>query len=678
MDQNAKSQAVERIKEAQNVLITVSTNPSVDQLAAAIGFTLLLNKLEKHATAVFSGDVPSTLEFLKPEETLEQTTDSLRDFIISLDKSKADKLRYKVEDEVVRIFITPYRTHLTQDDLIFSQGDFNVDVVVALGVDNREHIDQAIMAHGRILHDATVIGVMAGGDQIDIGSINWQDSNASSLCEMLMNISESLKSGIVDNQIATAFLTGIVASTDRFKNEKTTPKVMTMSAQLMAAGANQQLIASELTPPEPEPEPEPDPPEVEEPEPDDEPEAPAQNDGEGVIALHHYGEDHQKPQEDEQEELADVVEDQHVHIDDTGEFSNADQLREAVEQVQQHKYGMKSHGKRIQPLRHEPVELPEETSPDVLAETVVQPPEEVEPEPAPQEIDDLPLPGEEIHPVEQVPEVGTEASEELRLPEPQLAPEDLPQISFEDRDREATYLDHPPSTAMEQDEFSVPIEEELPSIEQAGEENYSKYITGKPIIDAPLNAVEDEPEESYIDPLAAIPQAGPLGANENPSTESPLLATQHDAESPLASETPSTPHSELIDDGETDINPATRKPLGPEVATDDTLSEIETNVAEYEGNQQAQPATEDAGAEDAARRAVEQAINQAGPSPYEAPNQNIGAQFVPLDTQPQTVDPIVTNQAEQPDRPPTVPPPIFPIPGVEIIDPVENQSQKNA
>src|ERR1700727_1170051 len=123
-----KQQIVERLKQANNVLVTVSRNPSVDQLAACIGLTLLLNKLDKHAAAVFSGQVPSTIEFLKPEDTLEKTTDSLRDFIIALDKSKADKLRYKVEDQVVRIFITPYKTSIGQEDLEFSEGDFNVDV----------------------------------------------------------------------------------------------------------------------------------------------------------------------------------------------------------------------------------------------------------------------------------------------------------------------------------------------------------------------------------------------------------------------------------------------------------------------------------------------------------------------------------------------------------------------
>ncbi len=251
----AKQQIVERLKQANNVLVTVSNNPSVDQLAACIGMTLFLNKLKKHATAVFSGEVPSTLEFLQPGKTLEANTDSLRDFIISLDKAKADKLRYKVEDKFVRIYITPYRTSLNENDLVFSQGDFNVEVVLALGVRDKNQLDAAITQHGRILHDATVVSVNSGADNASaIGQINWQESTSSSLCEMLVSISEAFGTGLIDNQMATAFLTGIVAETQRFSNSKTSPKVMTMSAQLMAAGANQQLIVSKLEPPPPPPE----------------------------------------------------------------------------------------------------------------------------------------------------------------------------------------------------------------------------------------------------------------------------------------------------------------------------------------------------------------------------------------------------------------------------------------
>jgi hypothetical protein len=68
---------------------------------------------------------------------------------------------------------------------------------------------------------------------------------------MLVSISEAFGTGLIDSQMATSFLTGIVAETQRFSNAKTSPKVMTMAAQLMAAGANQQLIVSKLEPPPP-------------------------------------------------------------------------------------------------------------------------------------------------------------------------------------------------------------------------------------------------------------------------------------------------------------------------------------------------------------------------------------------------------------------------------------------
>ncbi len=241
-------QAAERIKQANNILVTVSNNPSVDQLAACIGLTLTLNKMGKHATAVFSGAIPSTLEFLQPNKTIEKNTDSLRDFIIALDKSKADKLRYKVEDRVVKIFITPYRTSISDKDLEFSQGDFNVDVVLALGVHSQAELDQAITAHGRILHDATIItvNVKPGGE---LGGVNWLDPAASSLSELAVELADSLDKKVIDGQIATAFLTGIVAETERFSNGKTTPRTMSISAELMGEGANQQLVASKLEEP---------------------------------------------------------------------------------------------------------------------------------------------------------------------------------------------------------------------------------------------------------------------------------------------------------------------------------------------------------------------------------------------------------------------------------------------
>ena len=246
----AKQQVVEKIKSSAKILVTVSDNPSVDALSAALALTLLLDKQEKYATAIFSGEVPPAIAFLEPEKTFDDTTDSLRDFIIALNKEKADHLRYKVEGDSVKIFITPYKTTIDQSDLDFSQGDYNVELVIALGVDNQESLDKELDDHGKILHDATIITMTAGDQSSNLGGIDWHDANASSLSEMVTGLAEALKTdkkkSLLDGPIATALLTGIVAETDRFSNERTTSKAMTVAASLMSAGADQQLIANEL------------------------------------------------------------------------------------------------------------------------------------------------------------------------------------------------------------------------------------------------------------------------------------------------------------------------------------------------------------------------------------------------------------------------------------------------
>lgn len=247
-DGSSKQRIIDSIKDVTNILVTVSANPSVDELSAALALTIFLNKLGKHATAVFSGEVPPAISFLNPDKTFEQTANSLRDFIIALDKEKADHLRYKVVDDAVKIFITPYRTTISEKDLEFSQGDYNVELVVALNVENGERIDAALTAHGKILHDAIVVTMTAGGVKSGLGSVDWHEDSASGVSEMMVELINDLRtqSAALDEQIATALLTGIVAVTNRFSNNLTSSRVMTVAANLMAIGANQQLVAMKI------------------------------------------------------------------------------------------------------------------------------------------------------------------------------------------------------------------------------------------------------------------------------------------------------------------------------------------------------------------------------------------------------------------------------------------------
>lgn len=250
---NIPKKVAEKIKACENILVALSQNPSVDEISAAIGLTMILNKLGKHVTAIYSGETPNTLEFLKPEETFEKDTNSLQDFIIALNKDKADHLRYKIEGDYVKVFITPYKTTISQNDLEFSQGDFNVDLVIAIDVDTAEVLDAALEEYGRIMHDATAINITTN-QAGHFAELEWTDPSKSSVCEMIVNLCEYLDTGDFDQPTATALLTGIVSATERFSNARTTSETMQISSKLMQSGADQQLISSNIMQPEEKPE----------------------------------------------------------------------------------------------------------------------------------------------------------------------------------------------------------------------------------------------------------------------------------------------------------------------------------------------------------------------------------------------------------------------------------------
>lgn len=241
-----KQQIVERLKSAQSIVVTVNQSPKVDEIAAVLGLTRLLERFGKKVVAIISAPVPRELAFLKPERYIDDKIDRLRDFVIALDKEKADKLRYKAEDDVVKIFITPYKSAIDQSDLNFSQGDYNVDTVVVIGAASRENLDRVLVEHTSMLRDATVMSLSVGSDKATIGTPSWHEPEASSVAELLVSVADSLQSGLLDAQAAQALLASVVAATDGFRNQATTPKIMTIAAQLMASGADQQVIMDQL------------------------------------------------------------------------------------------------------------------------------------------------------------------------------------------------------------------------------------------------------------------------------------------------------------------------------------------------------------------------------------------------------------------------------------------------
>ena len=243
---NIVDNVVDKLLNARNILIAMSSDPSTEELAGAIGMAIFLDKIGKHVTTLFSGKAPKVLEFLEPEKYFTDSPEAIQDFVVSVNKDKADYLRYKVEGDYVKIYITPYKTKLSQDDLEYSYGDYNVELVLSLNVMNVIDLDESLREQGLIMQNATTINVTTGKPG-KFAEIEWSNTKASSVSEMLAELAYRMESQIpVTKEEATAFLTGIVVATNRFSNARTTAGAMNIASKLLKSNANQLLISQHV------------------------------------------------------------------------------------------------------------------------------------------------------------------------------------------------------------------------------------------------------------------------------------------------------------------------------------------------------------------------------------------------------------------------------------------------
>jgi phosphoesterase RecJ-like protein len=77
------------------------------------------------------------------------------------------------------------------------------------------------------------------------GNIYWNDTSASSACEMLYGLCLSLPIAL-DADLATTLYTGLLADSGSFRFSNTNQRVLEMAANLVAAGADPAFIAEQV------------------------------------------------------------------------------------------------------------------------------------------------------------------------------------------------------------------------------------------------------------------------------------------------------------------------------------------------------------------------------------------------------------------------------------------------
>jgi len=246
MELSPKQQVVEILKTKQRILLLTHKNPDGDAIGSILALYLSLKKLGKDVVAVCNDPAPAVFEYLPQIKEISQNFANGRDFVISLDVSqtKADKVLYKIVGDKLNIIITPVSGNFTPEMVMTAAGSFNFETVVVLDSTDLERIGSPYEKNPEVFYEVPVVNIdhHAGNDQF--GKINWVDITATSTSEILVSVLEALTGDpkFIDEDIATALLTGIITDTNSFQNNNTTPKSLTVAAQLVAFGGRQQDI----------------------------------------------------------------------------------------------------------------------------------------------------------------------------------------------------------------------------------------------------------------------------------------------------------------------------------------------------------------------------------------------------------------------------------------------------
>ena len=244
-----EQQIFEQINKAKNILITFNKDWDGDSVSSALALYLFLKKQDKNVTiAAERFNKKLAYKFLPAHESIENELDNLRKFIVSLDISsaKVGQIKYKIEENVLNFIISPKEGFFTHDDIKSRAGEFKYDLIFVIDTPDLESLGNIYDNDTEFFYQVPVINIDHHSQNESYGQINHVELTAIATSEILFNLMTSYSRDLIDEDIATCLLTGIIAKTRSYKTPNITPQALSISSQLISLGGRREEIVTQL------------------------------------------------------------------------------------------------------------------------------------------------------------------------------------------------------------------------------------------------------------------------------------------------------------------------------------------------------------------------------------------------------------------------------------------------
>lgn len=243
-----RQQIIELIQRSHHILLMPSAPADGDSLGSSLALYLAFKKLNKDVTVVLAEPVPDVFQFLPTTNVIHHEFAPGNDFIVTLDceKNKIDTIRTKLEPNKVNIIITAKKGQFSAKEVSFTHGPSKYDLIITVDTGDLSQLGRFYEDNTELFTQIPLINIDHHASNGQFGKINYVDIMASATTEILVPLIEEMEkitgTHLMDEDIATLLLAGIITDTGSFQNANTTPRSFATAAHLVKYGARQQEI----------------------------------------------------------------------------------------------------------------------------------------------------------------------------------------------------------------------------------------------------------------------------------------------------------------------------------------------------------------------------------------------------------------------------------------------------
>lgn len=242
-------QFLSTLQRSERPLIVLREVAHADDFATAFALATVLSKLGKAPEIVsVGGAAPKSLSFLSSSWPVRGDLTNVRSLTLHVDlnRAKVDELSYTVDGSDLRIHLTPKSGAWSEEDVRVEATSYRYDLIVMIGVTDFASLGNLGSLYADFIFQTPVINIDHSPANEHHGHINMVDVSAVANGEVVFDMLTRLDESLIDEQVATCLLTGMVAKTKSFKTPNVTPKTLKTAGALMNKGARRDEIVEKL------------------------------------------------------------------------------------------------------------------------------------------------------------------------------------------------------------------------------------------------------------------------------------------------------------------------------------------------------------------------------------------------------------------------------------------------